>query len=247
MIINESKLYGQDHHERCLEYIQHFFQEGQFPYVRSVYAMGSVVTGDYVLGYSDLDIVVRVDEADLTELMEKLRILNTKLWIPAFHLLKPLDFPPPDLFFTIRLLAESRLLYGQDSLSQLPAISLPDLRAQLLLLLSQRVVSLRALCCSKAVETYKPDKTIHDAQKLCLLGLRALLMMRGDQNTARHPVIQQVTDSEGLLTSRQRDFFLELLARHEQQNYPLTLAERLSIFRQASELLEEIQHSIDKM
>ncbi|MCB0168755.1 MAG: nucleotidyltransferase domain-containing protein [Anaerolineae bacterium] len=245
-MIDETELYRQDHPHRCLEYIQHFFEQAQYPYVQAVYVMGSVVTGDYHLGYSDLDIIIFTNAIDLTELMDSLRALNAKLWIVNFHLLKPNDVPPPDLLFTARLLAESELLFGQDLLSTLNKIPGPALRHQLLLLLSQQIVSLRAFYCSKVLEKYKPDKIMYDAQKLSLFGLRALLLVLGEKNTQRQHIINYVTATENILTPMNQQFFFNLLDRFEKQQNPDTHDECLLVLQQTISLLEEVQAYIFK-
>lgn len=243
-IVDESRLYGDDHHERCLEYIQRFFERARYPYVRSAYAVGSVVTGDYVRGHSDIDIVVITEDTDLADLTKSLRALNDKLWIPTFHVCKPRDFPPPDLLFAIRMLAESQLLYGEDVLGQIGAIPAAGLRAQIAATLSHRLVILRSLCCSKAVEKFSPEYTSYYCLKFCLLGLRALLAARGDWDTRRKHVLAEATDDEALLGPRSRDFLRGLLRQIERQEHPGLLGERVALLRQAVELLEQIQSAI---
>lgn len=243
MLIDEALLYGEDHHERCMEYIQRYFHKTQHPYVRSVYALGSIVTGDYFPGYSDLDILIVTEDVDQTMLMRDLRAINDKLLIPTFHLHKPLDFPPPDLFLLVRLLTESRLLFGSDQIENAGQFSYQELRKQLLGSLSHRLVMLRSLCCSKAFDKYNPDYTVYYAQKFCLFGLRALLMMQGERNTQRKHVIAQA-NSRNILSPKNRAFFANLLASLEQRNYPQTLEARLAILFDTVEFLEEIQHLI---
>ncbi len=243
MFIDESTLYGDDHHLRCLNYIEQFFQETAPPGVEAVYVVGSVVTGDYLPGYSDLDIMIVTDDSDQTTLMEALRHMNEKLWIPTFHLHRAVDFPPLNLYLNIRMHTESRLLYGQDRLEPLSAIPVDQLRRQLLEALSHRVVMFRSLVCSKAVEKYTPDYTVYYAQKFCLFGIRALLLLQGDWNTARKHAIQQAITLD-LLSPKHRSFFQTLLTRLEQQDYPQTFEERLTILHQTLRFQEEVQLQI---
>jgi hypothetical protein len=139
---------------------------------------------------------------------------------------------------------EARLLYGKELLEPLTATSLTRLREQLLESLSHRVVMLRSLVCSKAVEKYTPDYTIYYAQKFCLFGLRALLLIQNDWNTQRKHVIQQFHADETLLTAKNRMFFQSLLSRWEQKDFPQTLDERLHVLYQTITLVEEIQKRI---
>jgi len=243
MLIDEALLYGEDHHERCMEYIQRYFHETQRPYVQAVYALGSIVTGDYFPGYSDLDILIVTEDVDQTSLMRDLRALNDKLLIPTFHLHKSLDFPPPDLYLLVRLLTESRLLFGSDQIENAGQFSDQELHKQLLGSLSHRLVMLRSLCCSKAFDKYSPDYTVYYAQKFCLFGLRALLMMQGERNTQRKHVIAQA-NSRNILSPKNSAFFANLLMSLEQQNYPQTLDTRLAILFGTIEFLEEVQHRI---
>ncbi len=243
MLIDEALLYREDHHERCMEYIQRYFHETQHPYVRAVYALGSVVTGDYFPGYSDLDILIVTDDVDQTTLTRDLRAINDKLLIPTFHLHKSIDFPPPDLYLRIRLLTESRLLFGSDLSVHLRHFSNQELHKQLLSSLSHRLVMLRSLCCSKALDKYSPDYTVYYAQKLCLFGLRALLLMQGERKTQRKHVITQA-NSHNILSSKNAAFFANLLANFERQDYPQTLDARLATLFGTVEFLEEIQHRI---
>jgi predicted nucleotidyltransferase len=243
MLIDEALLYKEDHHERCMEYIQRYFREAQPPYVRAVYALGSIVTGDYFPGYSDLDILILTDDVDQNILMRDLRAINDKLLIPTFHLHKSLDFPPPDLYLRIRLLTESRLLFGRDLLAHAGGVSNQELHKQLLSALSHRLVMLRSLCCSKAFDKYAPDYTLYYAQKFCLFGLRALLIMQGELNTRRKHVIAQV-NAKNILSPKNYAFFVDLLANFERRDYPQTLDARLAILFGTVEFLEEIQYRI---
>jgi predicted nucleotidyltransferase len=243
MLIDEALLYREDHHERCMENIQRYFHETQHPYVQAVYALGSIVTGDYFPGYSDLDILIVTDDVDQTTLMRDLRAINDKLLIPTFHLHKSLDFPPADLYLRIRLLTESRLLFGRDLLVHPGHFSDQELHKQLLSSLSHRLVMLRSLCCSKAFDKYTPDYTVYYAQKFCLFGLRALLIMQGELNTQRKHVITQV-NARNLLSPKNSAFFADLLANFERRDYPQTLNARLTILFGTVEFLEEIQHRI---
>ncbi len=246
MMIDESQLYGEDHHERALDYVTRFFQSAKLPYVRAVYVMGSVVTGNFILGYSDIDLVIITDDADaeVIDLLNELRDLNSQLWILSVHLLKPADFPPPDLFFRMRLLAESRLIYGQDLLSTLPPPLAQELASQVLLFLSQRLVNLRAFYCSRTIEKVSANKVIFDAQKLCLFALRSLVIVTGEQNTTPHYVLQYLSTQNDVLSSKSRLFYQALLEQIEKQNYPVSLDARLAMISQTIDLLSEIQNKI---
>ena len=242
--IDESTLYGDDHHERCLAYIERFFQNSRPAGVYAVYVVGSVATGDYMPGYSDLDIMIVTNGAKQIELMETLRQMNEKLRIPSFHLHRAIDFPPPNLYINLRMHSEARLLYGQDLLEPLSEVSAERLKEQLFASLSHQVVMLRSLCCSRDVEEYTPDYTVYYAQKMCLFGVRAWLSVLGDWNTQRRHVIERVTSAEALLSPQNRTFFQVLLKQWAQKEYPETLAERLRILHQTTHLLEEIQDRI---
>jgi predicted nucleotidyltransferase len=244
MMIDESQLYGEDHHERVLDYVEQFFQAAKFPNVRAVYVTGSVVTGNFVLGYSDVDLVILTDDTDISDLLAELRQLNSKLWLLSVHLLKPADFPPPDLFFTVRLLAESRLIYGQDVLSTLAQPSAQKLAPQILLFLSQRLVNLRAFYCSKTVEKIAPNRIIFDTKKLCLFALRALIMIHGERNTTPHHVGQYISSKNDLLSPKNREFYLSLLEQIEAQLYPDSLKARLTMISRTIDLLNEVQNKI---
>jgi predicted nucleotidyltransferase len=240
MKIDEALLYHEDHHERCLELIQRYFQENQNPSVQAVYALGSVVTGDFLPGYSDIDILIITNDADQTTLIHELRELNEKLLVPTFHLFKPADFPPPDLYLRVRLLSESKLLYGDDLIKLKIDIPVSELHEQLFSSLSLRLVMLRSLCCSKALDKYSPGYTVYYAQKLCLFGLRALFMKEGEYNTQRRNIIERVK-AKNMLTSKNSTFFSSLLVRLAQHTYPQTLEERLAILLSTVNFLEEIQ------
>lgn len=243
MLIDETQLYQSDHHERCMEYVQLYFEDTQHPYIRAVYALGSIVTGDYFPGYSDLDVLIVTDDVDQTALMRDLRALNDKLLIPNFHLHKTLDFPPPDLYLGVRLLTESNLLFGSDILKRDAQYPYQEIRKQLLTSLSHRLVMLRSLCCSKAFDKYTPDYTVYYAQKFCLFGLRALVILKGDYDTQRKHVIEQINSGE-ILSPKNSAYFSDLLERFGQQKYPQTLDDRLSVLFGTIELLEEIQDRI---
>lgn len=247
MMIDETQLYGEDHHERALDHVAQFFQIANFPYVRAVYITGSVVTGNFILGYSDIDLVIITDDTDTGELLAQLRQLNSKLWILSVHVLKPMDFPPPDLFFRVRLLAESRLIYGQDVLSALTQPSPQKLAPQLLLFLSQRLVDLRAFYCSKTVEKIAANKIIFDANKLCLFALRALVIVSGERNTVPDHVIQFISSKHDLLSPKNRDFYLSLLEQIEKEHYPDSLEARLTMISRTIDLLNEVQNKIHQI
>jgi len=243
MLIDETQLYQSDHHDRCMEYVQLYFEETQHPYIHAVYALGSIVTGDYFPGYSDLDILIVTENVDQTALMRELHALNDKLLIPSFHLHKSLDFPPQDLYLRVRLSAESRLLYGSDILVMEDRPPYQEMHKQILASLSHRLVMLRSLCCSKAFDKYTPGYTVYYAQKFCLFGLRALVILKGDYDTQRKHVIEQIISGE-ILSPKNSAYFSALLERFEQQQYPQTMDDRLSVLFGTIELLEEIQDRI---
>lgn len=240
------QLYGADHGRQSLAEVQRFFAQRRPPAVQAVYAMGSVVTGDYFVGYSDLDIIILAAERDLSDLMAELRDLSARLWITRFHILKPLDFPPPDGLFALRLRAESQLLYGADLVRDLAPPPLAELRRQLLLTVSHQLVNMRVFCCSAQVERQSPDTLLYQAQKLMLLGLRALFVATGGSDTRRAQVVAWA-QATPLLSSASRNFAAALFEQMQRSEHPQTLAARLEALEQTIGVLEEVQRGIANM
>lgn len=241
MIIDESRLYGDDHPERCMEYVQAFFEQTAYPFVRSVYALGSVVTGDYMLGLSDLDILVLTDREDLSLLMNNLRQLNDQLWIVSFHLLKPDDFPPPDLFFQVRLRAESTLLYGTDVVSKLEPGTYATLCEQVRIEINRQLMRLRTFICSPTIAKQNIATLVYHTQKACVTGLRGLMVVQGmQQDTSRSAIIAWLHTSGNVLSPHSRDIANQMMSALDARGNVQQQVERVGFVLNACILLEEV-------
>ena len=232
-----------EHAERSLAAIQAYFAAHQPAGVRAVYALGSAVTGDFRLGYSDLDLIILVDDGDATPLMRQLRAFNTQLLIASFHVHKPADFPPPDLYLQARLLSEGRLLYGVESRAALSAAPTLALQAQVLAALTHRLVMLRSLACSPALDTYAPGYPVYYALKFCLYGARADGLLAGDPDTGQRHVLHQAL-LPGRLPPANQAFLAGLLQRLDTETFPAAAAERLDLILGTVAFLETIQRRL---
>jgi hypothetical protein len=140
--------------------------------------------------------------------------------------------------------SESELLYGQDLLDRTCSISRVELRRQLAASLSHRLVLLRSLCCSPALERYTPEYTTYYAQKLCLFGLRAIALMRGDFDTRRRHVLSQALAGSNL-SDDCRAIVEELLGRLHEQDHPGATIEKLQLLDGTIRILEEAQSRVE--
>ncbi len=147
--------------------------------VRAVYVIGSAVTGAYLDGYSDIDLMIFAGDVDALALAEVFRGYVDKLAEISPHIHKPADTPPRNLIVRARILQEGRLLYGDDIRRRWPPADPAILRSQIAVDLDYQLISARLLLTDAPRLGAPHPRTLYYIRKLYLSAIRAAFLQIG--------------------------------------------------------------------